>query len=242
VRIAIAKIGGSLLTGLAAYRRVAEVVDVWVRDDPDRRLVVVVSAELGLTDTLLATARDLSPDPDPIALDILWSTGELRSVALLTLALRARGVDACAVNAHQTGLVESGERSIASPARLHPLRLRAQLTVNRVVIVPGFLACGDGHRLVSLGRGGSDLTAVLVAAGLGAERCELVKDVGAYFTADPHSNPHATPLARVSFDHALSKAREGCPLVQADALETARALGVSLVVRGLEQDGGTVIG
>jgi aspartate kinase len=240
--ITVIKIGGSVLTGAAAYRRAAAFVEERLREHPDERLVVVVSAEYGVTDTLLNAARDIVADPDPATLDLLWSTGELRSAALLTLELQARGIKATAVNVHQTGLTEPDVRGDAGHSRLRALRLLAPLAKCRVVVAPGFLARGDGDAVVSLGRGGSDLTAVLLAAGLGARQCELVKDVPGYFSADPNVDPSASHLPDVEFSEALEMAAAGCDLVQRQALEAARERSLPLVVRAIDGDKRTYVG
>ncbi|MCA1649755.1 MAG: hypothetical protein LC753_05550 [Acidobacteria bacterium] len=240
-RLSVIKIGGSVLTGLQAYRCVAAFLAERVSERPDEALVVVVSAEFGLTDSLLETARDFAPEPDPRTLDLLWSTGEIRSVALLVLALQVAGVRATGVSAHQTGLVEPGTRTIAGGSELRALRLRAALSGHDVVVAPGFVARGQGDALVSLGRGGSDLTAVLLAAGLGAASCELVKDVAGYFSSDPHVDSRARHLPSLTFARALEMSDEGCDLVQRHALEAARDRGMPLVVRALQAPEHTVL-
>ena len=108
-------------------------------------------------------------------------------------------------------------------------------------MVPGFLARSAGDGIASLGRGGSDLTAVLLAAGLGAGTCELVKDVAGYFSADPHVCPDAEPLDRITFDRAISMARDGCELVQPAALEAAQRSNLTLRVRAMGEEPGTVV-
>lgn len=239
--VTVIKIGGSVLTGAGAYKRVAAFVGRRLTDHPGERLAVVVSAEYGVTDALLSTARDITPEPDAATLDLLWSTGELKSAALLALHLQAAGIRATAANVHQTGLTEPDVRGDAGHSGLRALRLLSLLATHDVVVAPGFLARGDADAVVSLGRGGSDLTAVLLAAGLGARQCELVKDVPGYFTADPHVHADAEHLPRVDFDRALEMARAGCDLVQRHALEAARDRGVPIVVRALEGDTNTVV-
>lgn len=240
--LSVVKIGGSVLTGSQAFRRAASFIARLVAEDPSRQLVIVVSAEYGLTDALLSSAQDLVADPDPETLDLLWSTGEIRSVALLALALHAAGVRATGLNVHQTGLVDPEADGPTGRIGLRPLRLRAALAGTDVVVVPGFLARSNGDAIVSLGRGGSDLTAVLLAAGLGARTCELVKDVPGYFSADPNIYPDAQPLGHLTFDSAIEMARDGCELVQPAALEAARESNVTLLVRAMEERQGTVVG
>src|SRR5262245_29649892 len=175
--LTVIKLGGSVLTGRDAIVEAASAVASRITDRATRFLVVV-SAQHAETDSLLEEARAISPNPDAAALDLLWSTGELRSVALLTLALKSQGVDAVGLNVHEVGL-RAGE----DQASLNPIALCAALSRHSVVVVPGFLATQD-HRVVTLGRGGSDLSAVLLAIQLRAGRCELIKDVDGYFTAD----------------------------------------------------------
>jgi aspartate kinase len=239
--ITVIKVGGSVLTDGAAYRRAAAFIASRLSEHPDERLVVVVSAEHGVTDTLLATAREIVDVPDPATLDLLWSTGELRSAALLALQLQALGVRAAAVNVHQTGLTEPDVQAGTGRIAVRRLRLAAALARHDVVVAPGFLARGDGDTVVSLGRGGSDLTAVLLAAGLGARQCELVKDVPGYFSSDPHLDTAAAHLPHVDFEQALAMADAGCDLVQRQALEVARERRLPLVVRAIDSDTRTVV-
>jgi aspartate kinase len=235
--VAVIKIGGSILTSARAYRRAAAFVCSRHRTSPEERLVVVVSAQEGTTDALEELAAKIVPLPRPAALDLLWSTGELRSVALLTLHLQAIGVHATGLNIHEAGLVVpgSGSNTSAGGVRLDSARLSAVLENHNVAVVPGFFATNGLHSVVSLGRGGSDLTAVLLAAGLGATRCELIKDVPGYFTSDPHRDSNALPIPFLTFEHALELAEEGCDLVQRKAIEAAARYDLPLVVRSLDE-------
>ena len=231
--LSVVKIGGSVLTGPSAYRRAAADVAGRLSEHPGERVLAVVSAQHGATDALERVAREIAPDPDPSALDLLWSTGELQSAAILVLCLRALGVNAAAANVHQTGLIEPDHPHGASGVRLRALRLRALLAVHDVVVAPGFLARGQADSVVSLGRGGSDLTAVLLAAGLQARVCELVKDVPGYFSADPHVDPLARHLPAIDYTRALAMADNGCQLVQRRAIEAARDHRVTVAIRSL---------
>ncbi|HEX6974039.1 MAG TPA: hypothetical protein VF147_06530 [Vicinamibacterales bacterium] len=239
--VSVLKIGGSVLTGAQGYRRAAALIAKRLCELAGERVLAVVSAEFGATDALLAAARDIVTEPDATTLDLLWSTGEVRSAALLALHLHTLGVNAVALNVHQAGLVEPDDASCAGHAEVRTLGLRAALAAHDAVIVPGFLARGAGDRIVSLGRGGSDLTAVLLAAGLRARCCELVKDVPGYFSCDPNVHPDAHPLPTLDFTRALAMADEGCELVQRQALEAAAYHHLPLVVRSIDRDGATVI-
>ena len=192
---------------------------------------MIVSAQYGQTDALLAEAAAVAGDPDPTALDLLWCTGELRSVALLTLHLQPLGVAATPFNVHQTGLVASPERAGTT---VRPLRLLAALASCRIVIVPGFLGVSPGGTIASLGRGGSDLTAVLLAAAVRADACELIKDVPGYFTADPHRDTAARSIHDLTIAEALAMADAGCDLVQRAALVAAAAAHLHIVIRSVD--------
>lgn len=235
--LAVIKIGGSILTGPSAYKRAAAFIRNRLLAAPEERLVVVVSAQKGATDSLENAAKSIVESPRKQALDLLWSTGELRSVALLALHLQALDVHAVGLNVHQTGLIAPHASAAAGPGsvRLDAKRLTEILADHAVAIVPGFLAVDATHSVVSLGRGGSDLTAVLLAAGLGANRCELIKDVPGYFTTDPHRDRSALPVPFLTFEHALELADEGCDLVQRAALEAATRWDLPLVVRSLNE-------
>jgi aspartate kinase len=234
--LAVIKVGGSILISPKAYRRAAIFVRNTLRTAPDERLVVVVSAQEGTTDTLERSARAIVSEPARAALDLLWSTGEIRSVALLALHLEALGVAAAPLNIHEAGVTVPDTGRETGRIQLNAARLCAALAEYPVVIVPGFLATDSSHRIVSLGRGGSDLTAVLLAEGLRACRCELIKDVPGYFTADPHRDPTARHIPQLSFAEALEFAARGCDLVQRKAIEAASRSGLPLVIRSVHRN------
>lgn len=234
-RVAVIKIGGSILTGEESYRRAAVFVAARHRARPDERLVIVVSAQEGVTDSLERAAREIVPEPQPAAIDLLWSTGEIRSVALVTFHLQALGICAAPLNIHQSGLAAQHDDSEAGRVHVNPRWLAEALAQSGIAIVPGFLASDSSGRIVSLGRGGSDLTAVLLAEGLRACRCELIKDVPGYFTADPHLNPAAQPIPHLTFYEALALADAGCDLVQRKAIVAAARCGLPLLIRTIDE-------
>jgi len=237
--IVVVKLGGSVLTSAEAYGRAARFLGNRLAAAPGERLVAVVSAQAGATDALERTARGIVREASSRALDLLWSTGEIRSVAVLTLHLEALGIFVAGLNVQATGLRVGG----AGKVKLDAVRLHAALAENQVAVVPGFLATDAAGGIVTLGRGGSDLTAVALAAGLGAARCELVKDVPGYFSADPHRDPAAQPVPALTFAEALELADGGCELVQRQAIAAAERAGVPLVVRSLDDSGpATVVG
>jgi aspartate kinase len=153
------------------------------------------------------------------------------------LCLHRLGVKAAGLNVHECGLHSPEGIGCASAVTVRAETLRRYLDHYAVVVIPGFFATGPHDSVVSLGRGASDLTAVLLAAALGAERCELVKDVPGYFDKDPNRHADATPLTHITFDRALEMAAEGCDLVQTAALEAGRRQGCPIVVRSLDADG-----
>jgi aspartate kinase len=228
--LSVLKIGGSVLRGQASYAAAARFLQTRLAEHPGEKLGVIVSAQHGETDALLAEAQSIAAEPAPQALDLLWSTGELRSVALLCLHLQRIGVDAVPFNVHQTGLV--ADRLTGTTVR--PLRLLAALASHSIVVVPGFLGVSAGGTITSLGRGGSDLTAVLLATAIRADACELIKDVPGYYTADPHRDPAAQPIRDLSADAALRMADEGCDLVQRAALVAAASAGLHIVIRSMD--------
>lgn len=238
--LSVLKLGGSVLRDDASYAASARFLADRLESHPHERLVVIVSAQYGTTDALLAEARaivsasaqaeDQPAAPDESALDLLWSTGELRSVAILALHLHRIGVKAVPFNVHQAGLV--ADRAAGTTVR--PLRLLAALGSARIVIVPGFLGVSAGGAVTSLGRGGSDLTAVLLAAAIRADACELIKDVPGYFTTDPHRDRDARPIHDLSIETAIRMAEEGCDLVQLAALAAAAYAHLHLVIRSMD--------
>jgi aspartate kinase len=235
MRLTVWKLGGSVLVDLPSYRECARLIADRLRREPDSRIVAVVSARLGETDELLALATSVVATPDRQALDLLWSAGEIRSTAVLALCLQAAGIRAAALDVHQTGI------HLGQSLRVDPFPLRRALANHAAVVVPGFLACGAGSGVVTLGRGGSDLTAVAIAGALGADRCELIKGVPGYFTADPNHDARAEHLGAIDYELALRMADEGCALVQPAALDAARRTGLTLIIRGFDDSRCTMV-
>jgi aspartate kinase len=199
------------------------------------RYVVVVSAQDGTTDKLERTAKRIVSRPAGRALDLLWATGELRSVATLTMHLDRLGVSAVGLNVHETGVLVRESGGGANVVAVDSISLEKELSFQRLVVVPGFLGTSSGGAIVSLGRGGSDLTAVLVAISLRAVRCELVKDVAGYFTADPNADASARHIGCLTYEQAIRMADDGCKLVQREALESACDSSLPLIVRSMDK-------
>jgi aspartate kinase len=232
-QIVVLKIGGSILANTESYSRAASFLRERHLTSPGERYVVVVSAQNGTTDTLEREARSIMATPDTRMLDLLWATGELRSVALLTMRLHSMALRATGLNVHETGLKCSKAAVSLSDVTLVTNGLQSALLEHTVVVVPGFLATTHARSIVSIGRGGSDLTAVLLAVGLKAARCELVKDVPGYFTADPNVETAASHIPSLTYQQALVMADNGCDLVQRKAIEVASEASLPLVIRTL---------
>lgn len=228
--VVVIKIGGSVFVDDGSYQEAARFLVRRLQTRNEERLVVVVSARKGITDELERRARDTTLYPSPRTLDLLWSTGEIHSVALLTLHLEELGVSAVGLNIHETGLRVNGTEEVGFGGR----GIEEGLEEHAVVVVPGFFCANHGDAIRSLGRGGSDLSAVLLARGLSAARCELVKDVAGYFDEDPHSHTNAVHLPQLSYQRALQMVDAGCDLIQRRALEAARRARLRLVVRSMD--------
>ncbi len=233
-RVVVTKVGGSVLVGQQSYQRTANFLARRLSKCREERFVVVVSAQNGHTDELERLAGGVVGRPNPATLDLLWSTGETQSVALLALHLEAFGVAAAGLNIHETGLRVDGRRKAQPFLRVLAQPIKAALQENSIVVVPGFFGITERGAIVSLGRGGSDLSAVLLADGLGSACCELIKDVPGYFTADPSIERGAQHLPWVSYERALAMSENGCELVQREALEAARDRRLRLIVRSLD--------
>jgi aspartate kinase len=241
-RIVVIKLGGSVLVDDDSYRQAARFLVRRLHKCSAERFVVVVSARKGLTDELERLARRITNFPNPRTLDLLWSTGELRSVALLTFHLEELGVAAVGLNVHEMGLRFNGAGQAAARVDSLSSELQRAFAGHSLVVVPGFFGTNEGGAITSLGRGGSDLSAVLLADEFEAAQCELIKDVPGYFTQDPNASSSAVYLPHISYETAMEMAENGCELVQCVAIEAARERGLQLVVRSLDDTrAGTVV-
>lgn len=230
----VIKLGGSVLVDVKAYRQAARFIVRRLHRCSEERFLVVVSAQNGLTNELEKLAREITGYPNPRTLDLLWSTGELRSVALLTLHLEEMGVRVVGLNIHEMGLHLNVAGKARPTVRAVSQQIEQALKEHSVVVVPGFFGTTEGGMIASLGRGGSDLSAVLLADELKATECELVKDVCGYFAADPNVDRQADHIPELSYEEALRMAESGCDLVQREAIEAARARCLRLVVRSFD--------
>ena len=235
----VQKYGGS---SVADVERIGSVARRVGESASGHRLVVVVSAMGKTTDGLVALARQLGPTPDPRELDMLLATGEQVTIALLAMALHAQGHKARSLTGPQVGMRTDRSHTRARITQIAPDRVRAALDAGEIVVVAGFQGLSDDDEITTLGRGGSDLTAVALAAALGADVCEIYTDVEGVFTADPNIVPDARKLPRVAYDEMLEMASLGAKVLQARSVEFAKKHGVTVHVRStFKPEPGTIV-
>jgi len=202
-------------------------------------MVVVVSAMGDITDHLIELASEITEDPDPREMDLLLATGEQQSVALVAMALHVRGVKAISLSGPQAGIRTDTAHRRARISAVEPARVRRELEAGNVVIVAGFQgATGDSVEsdITTLGRGGSDTTAVALAAQLGADRCEIFTDVDGIFTTDPRIVPDARLLPTIGYEEMLEMAHQGAQVMQTRAVELGWVNNVIISVRSTFSD------
>ncbi|MFH2000253.1 MAG: hypothetical protein ABIK28_11270 [Planctomycetota bacterium] len=233
-RLVIQKFGGSVLVDEQAFVSAAQHVARTI--DEGSRVVAVVSALAGKTDGLLNSAKRMQENPDPETMDLLLATGELQSVALMTLALAQLNIQAQALNPWQVGVHTDGSHGDARITRINPLTLRTKLATHPAVIVPGFLGRREDFRITTLGRGGSDLSAVALAVALEAEACEFFKDVPGYFSADPKCVRNVLHRPFVTGAEAFELSRFGCRFLQDRAIAWAVESRCHVRLRALGED------
>jgi aspartate kinase len=237
--LVVQKYGGSSLADAERIRHVASRI---ARErQGGARAVVVVSAMGDTTDELLAMAGRITEEPDPRELDLLLATGEHISGTLVAMALHALGLPAISLTGAQAGIRTDRVHGRARIANVDPARVLAELEAGRVVIVAGFQGATDESHVTgevtTLGRGGSDTTAVALAARLGAQRCEIFTDVEGIYTADPRIVPEARLLSVIGYEEMLELAQQGAQVMQTRAVELGWVNGVEIAVRSTFSDG-----
>lgn len=205
-------------------------------------VVVVLSAMGKQTDVLLSMARDINPNASKREIDMLLVTGEQVSVALMAMALDTLGIPAISLNAYQVAMHTTSNYGNARLKRIDTERIRNELESKRVVLVTGFQGVNKYDDYTTLGRGGSDTTAVALAAALHADACEIYTDVDGVYTADPRIVPTARKLSEITYDEMLEMATQGAGVLHNRSVEMAKKYGVQLVVRSsLNYSVGTVV-
>jgi aspartate kinase len=229
VSVIVQKYGGSSVADAARIRAVAERVLGAKKAGHD--VVVVVSAMGDTTDELAAMAHELTPLPNPRELDLLLTAGERVAMSLLAIAVNAAGYPAASYTGSQAGIITDTAHGRAKIIDIRPGRILEALSKGNIVIVAGFQGVSTAYDVTTLGRGGSDTTAVALAAALGAEACEIYTDVRGVFTADPRIVPDARLLHAVSYEEMLELAASGARVLQLRSVEYARTHGVRVHVR-----------
>jgi aspartate kinase len=225
----VQKFGGTSVGDLARIQHVARRVVETRRAGHD--VAVVVSAMAGETDRLLGMAHQVSENPDARELDVILATGEQVSIGLLSLAIQALGQPARSFTGGQVGIVTDGAHTRARILGVEADRVRRALAEGAVAIVAGFQGVNAEEEVTTLGRGGSDLTAVALAAALKADVCEIFTDVDGVYTADPNIVPEARKLGRISYDEMLEMASLGAKVLQTRSVEYAKNYQVPVHVR-----------
>ncbi|MEN8376039.1 MAG: aspartate kinase [Gemmatimonadota bacterium] len=242
--LVVEKYGGTSVADAGRIRRVAE--RAAARQRAGGPLVIVVSAMGGTTDDLLGLARGVAADPaaHPRELDMLLTAGERVSMALLAMAIEDAGGRAISFTGSQAAIITDDRHAAARIREVRAERVRAELEAGRVVIVAGFQGVSAGREVTTLGRGGSDTTAVALAAALGAARCDIFTDVAGVFSADPRRVPDARLLLRVSYEDMTELAAAGARVLHPRAVEVGRRFAVPIRVAPADdpsRDGGTLI-
>src|SRR5438309_5797217 len=237
--LVVQKYGGSSVADDEKIRNVARRV---AASAPGRELVVVVSAMGKTTDGLVALAHQVSPSPEPREMDMLLATGEQVTIALLAMALQSVGLRARSFTGFQAAIRTDRTHTRARITQISTERVRQSLDAGEIAVVAGFQGLSDEDEITTLGRGGSDLTAVALAAALKAELCEIYTDVDGVYTADPNVVPEARKLPRVAYDEMLEMASLGAKVLQARSVEFAKKYGVTVHVRStFKPDAGTIV-
>ncbi|HTE17517.1 MAG TPA: aspartate kinase [Armatimonadota bacterium] len=235
--VIVQKYGGSSVAGVEKIRAVARKIAERRAEGND--LVVVVSAMGDTTDELLALANGVTENPSRRELDMLLTAGERISMALLSMALNALDVPAISFTGSQSGILTTDAHTNARIVEVRPYRIQEELDGGRVVIVAGYQGVSPRHEVTTLGRGGSDTTAVALAAALGADVCEIYSDVDGVFTADPRVAPQARRLAEVSYEEMQTLAENGARVLNAQAVEFARRAEITILARATAGGAGT---
>jgi aspartate kinase len=225
----VQKYGGSSVATADHIKRVARLVGD--RRRAGEEMVVVVSAMGDTTDDLIDLSKQISARPPAREMDMLLSTGEIVSSALLSMALQADGVDAVSLTGAQAGIRTDAVSGRARISGIEGDRIQRELAAGRVVIVAGFQGISDDFDVTTLGRGGSDTTAVALAAGINADRCEIYTDVAGIYTADPRICPSARPLRDIGYEEMLEMASTGARVMHARAVEVGALYGVEIYVK-----------
>lgn len=236
----VQKYGGTSVGNPERIRNVASRVAQW--REQGHQLVIVVSAMSGVTDSLLKLAREVSSEPRDRELDVLLATGEQTTIALLAMALHDRGIPAVSLTGAQAGIVTDGVHTKAKISNITPAAVKKFLNDGSVVIIAGFQGQTAEGQITTLGRGGSDLTAIAIASAIKANLCQIYTDVDGVYTADPRVVKTARKIPEISYDEMLEMASSGSKVMQSRSVEFAKKFGVIFEVRSSFNDNeGTIV-
>jgi aspartate kinase len=236
----VQKYGGSSVADVTRIKSVANRVTSTVEEG--NQVVVVVSAMGTTTDDLIKLALQITEEPDEREMDVLLSTGETVSSTLLAMALRTRGYKAISLSGAQAGIQTDASHKRARILIVDPQRVLKELEEGSIVIIAGFQGISEGEDITTLGRGGSDTTAVAMAVSLGAEMCQIYTDVEGVYTADPHLVPEAQKLKEVGYEEMLEMATHGANVIHPRAVELGELHHIPiLVTSSFVEDPGTII-
>jgi len=236
----VQKYGGTSVGTVERIHRVADNVERACKDG--HQVVVVLSAMSGETDRLLRLAHEMAPLPDERELDMLLSTGERVTIALLAMALRSRNLDARSFTGRQVGIMTDNAHTKARITKVTAERIRESLTRGIIPVVAGFQGINQQSDVTTLGRGGSDLTAVALAGALKADRCVIFTDVDGVYTTDPNIVPSARRIDKIAYEEMLEMASLGAKVLQSRSVEFAAKFNVPLEVNSSFKEGkGTLV-
>ena len=239
--IIVQKYGGSSVANVEMLKRVATKI-VRTRES-GYAVVVVISAMGNQTDELLALARQVSSRPSSRELDMLLSVGERIAMAILSMAINDLGYQAISFTGSQSGIITNNSHTRARIVEVRAQRITEELEKGKIVIVAGYQGVSREKEITTLGRGGSDTTAIALAAALSAERCEIYSDVDGIYTADPRVVEGAIKLDRLSYDELEELSKSGAVVMKSDAVEYARKHGIEIFLKSSFKEGrGTTVG
>ena len=238
----VMKFGGASVATAQGFLKIGDLI--LERSQEHSEIAVVVSAMGNTTDQLLSLAREVNPNPPSRELDMLVSVGERVSIALLAMALSLKGREAVSFTGSQSGIITCGNHTEAKIIDVRPYRLIPVLQSGRIAIVAGFQGVSAKGEITTLGRGGSDTTAVALAVALGARSVEFYKDVAGIYSADPKKDPGARLHSSLSYAEALELAKNGAKVLHPRSVALAEKNGVCLSVLSFQnpKEGGTLVG
>jgi aspartate kinase len=239
-KMIVMKFGGAAVATPASFHQIAEII----ANAKKAPIVVIVSAMANATDQLLNLAREVHPHPPPRELDMLVSVGERVSIALLAMALSLKGIEAVSFTGSQSGILTDERHTEARIVEVKPWRILQSLQENKVVIVAGFQGVSRQGEITTLGRGGSDTSAVAIAAALKVSCVDFYKDVDGIYCSDPKRNSAAKKMEKMEYKEAKELAVKGAKVLHLRSILLAEKNGVQLRVRSFHEPGkiGTVVG